>query len=116
MPMTSTGFVRVDCREHSRTELFWRKKFVTSKLTLEQYNLCKQGFMGGLTIASYKYAGSTVRGDIGHVDFTSSYPARQMMNYVPKGKPTWYGDIETNEEFEYLLNNLIQKRKTPYSY
>ena len=105
MPMTSTGFVRVDCREHSRSELFWRKKFVTSKLSLEQYNLCKQGFMGGLTIASFKYAGSTVRGDIGHVDFTSSYPARQMMNYVPKGKPTWYGDIETNEEFESLLNN-----------
>ena len=104
-PMTATGFVRTDCRTHAKKELFWRKKFITSKLTLEQYDLCRQGFMGGLTIASWKYAGTTVRGNIGHRDFTSSYPARQMLNYFPKGKPTWYGDVESIEEFEELINN-----------
>jgi len=104
MPMTSTGFVRTDCRESARKELFWKKKFYKSQLKLDQYDLCKQAFMGGLTICSWKYSGKTVRGDIGHVDFTSSYPARQMMNYFPKGKPSYYGEIDSKEEFQSLID------------
>lgn len=103
-PFTSTGFVRNDCRKASEKALNWRKNFRNSMLDLEQYSLCKQAFMGGLTICSWKYAGKTVRGDLGHKDFTSSYPARQMMDYFPKGKPSWYGEVETESELEALLD------------
>lgn len=104
MPYTSTGFVRTKCRKASEKALNWRKIFRRSMLDLQQYKLCHQGFMGGLTICSYFYSGVTVRGKIGHVDFTSSYPARQMMNYVPKGKPSWYGTVESEQELENLIN------------
>lgn len=104
-PVTSTGFVRNDCRKAARKVESWRGEFLKMALTPEQYNLCRQAFMGGLTIASYKYAGETVRGkNIGHVDFTSSYPARQCLDYFPMGKPEDYGDVESMEELEELIN------------
>lgn len=104
-PITSTGFVRMDCRRAARKVKGWRDDFLKMQLTPEQYNLCRQAFMGGLTIASYKYAGKTIRGEnIGHVDFTSSYPARQCIDYFPMGAPEWYGDIDDAEELNELLN------------
>lgn len=104
-PITSTGFVRANCRKAARSADY-RAEFVGSRLTLEQYNLCRQAFMGGVCIASFMYSGDTVRSDkLRHVDFTSSYPARQMLDYFPTGAPSWYGDIESKDELNYLLNN-----------
>lgn len=105
-PITSTGFVRTDCRKASEKETNYRKFFKRTALDLPQYKLLNRAFAGGLTIASYKYAGITVTDDhapIKHKDFNSSYPARIMMNYFPVGKPFWYGDIETRKELETLL-------------
>ena len=50
------------------------------------------------------YAGQTIRGKLGHKDFTSSYPCQQMTKYFPVGAPTWYGEIEDQEELNYLLS------------
>lgn len=104
-PFTSTGFVRVDCRKASEKAINWHAKFQVQALDLEQYNLCRQAFMGGLTIAAWTHSGETVRSDrLRHVDFTSSYPARQMLDYFPSGRPFWYGEIESEEE----LNDVLQ--------
>ena len=112
-PFTSTGFVRTACRKASEKDPEWRREFTTSALDLEMYNLCAWAFMGGVCIASFKYAGDTIRIEdlpegygLGHKDFTSSYPARQMINYFPEGAGSWYGEIETKEEFEDLLNTF----------
>lgn len=108
-PYTSTGFVRVNCRNAAATALNWRKKFLTSALDLKQYQLCRQGIMGGITICSWLYEGQTVRVGVdgvkklGHKDFTSSYPARQMMDYMPIGKGFWWGDV-TAENVDFVLN------------
>jgi len=112
-PMTSTGFVREDCRNESKT-VNWYKEFNKLRLSYEQYKKVRQCFQGGVTICSYMYSGQTIRnGDLlpdgqvvklGHKDFTSSYPARQMIDYFPISAPSDYGDIESREEFEYLLN------------
>lgn len=104
-PFTSTGFVRAKCRKAARNDDSWRREFWESALDLEQYNLARQCFMGGVCIASFKYSNVTIRSDkLRHKDFTSSYPARQMLDYFPTGAPSWYGDIESNKEFENLLN------------
>lgn len=106
-PFTSTGFVRVACRKASEKSDNWRKEFNNGALDYEQYNLCKQAFMGGITICSYKYSNQLIEGvNIGHKDFTSSYPARQMMDYFPTGKPSWYGEVEDLEELNYLIDNF----------
>lgn len=106
-PFTSTGFVRNNCRKASKSDPEWREEFTKSALTLEQYNLCRQCFMGGVCIASFMFSGKTVRSDkLRHKDFTSSYPARQVIkeNYFPVGSPSWYGDIDDIEELEDVLN------------
>lgn len=104
-PITSTGFVRANCRKAAKNEESWRGEFLASRLDLEQYNLCRQCFMGGVCIASFKYSNVTVRGDnLRHKDFTSSYPARQLLDYFPVGAPSWYGDVDTLEELENICN------------
>lgn len=103
-PMTSTGFVRDSCRRASRSDPEWRDEFVNSQLSLDNYNLCNQAFMGGVCILSYKYAGVTIRSDdLGHVDFTSSYPARQILDYMPEGMPSLYGNVTDLSELNMLL-------------
>lgn len=105
-PFTSTGFVRVECRKASTTDPKWRQEFEAGALDLKKYNLCRQTFMGGVCIASFKYSGETVRSDkLRHKDFTSSYPARQMMDYAPTGTGEWYGEVEEREELDFLLEN-----------
>lgn len=105
-PITSTGFVRANCRKAAKKDGTWREQFTKTRLSLEQYNLCRQGFMGGVCIASYLYSNTTVRSDrLRHKDFTSSYPARQLLDYMPVGAPTWYGDVEDEEELNDLIND-----------
>ena len=102
-PITSTGFVRANCRKAAKNDDYWRDEFLNMRLSLEQYNLCRQGFMGGVCIASFKYSRKTIRSDkLRHKDFTSSYPARQELDYFPTGKPMWYGDVKSVEELEDL--------------
>lgn len=104
-PITSTGFVRANCRKAAKADETWRDEFLEGRLDLEQYNLTRQCFMGGVCIASFKYAGVTIRGDnLRHKDFTSSYPARQELDYFPVGAPSWYGEIDTEEELDAVCD------------
>ena len=104
-PITSTGFVRVACRKAALAQEGYREMFEGSRLTLPQYKLCRQAFMGGVTIQSFIYAGQTVRSKrLRHKDFTSSYPARQKINYMPVGAPMDYGNINDMQTFETLLS------------
>ena len=102
-PLTSTGFVRTNCRKAARKDESWRETFRNTSLSLEQYNLLRQAFMGGACIASHVFSGVTVRSDkLRHKDFTSSYPARQMLDYFPIGAPNWYGEVDSINELEAL--------------
>lgn len=104
-PITSTGFVRANCRKAAKNAEDWREDFIRMRLSLEQYNLCRQCFMGGVCITSFMYSNVTVRGDnLRHKDFTSSYPARQELDYFPQGKPNWYGEVTTMQELESLCD------------
>ncbi len=102
-PITSTGFVRANCRKAAKADEEWRARFLEMRLDLEQYKLCRQTFMGGVCIASFLHSNKTIRSDkLRHKDFTSSYPARQLLDYMPDGAPSWYGEVETSEELEDL--------------
>lgn len=102
-PMTSTGFVRSKCRKAANDFPNWRQDFEMSALNLEDYELCRQCFMGGVTIQSFVFSGRTIRSKrLRHKDFTSSYPARQMCNYMPVGQAMHY-DVEDKKTFYHLL-------------
>lgn len=103
-PITSTGFVRTECRKASFLDPDWRLQFELAALSLEDYDLCRQTFMGGVTIQSSKYYNKTIRSKrLRHEDFTSSYPARQILDYMPVGQPM-HIDIEDYETFNNCLN------------
>ena len=106
-PFTSTGFVRVACRKASFKDSKWRENFEIMALDLKQYRLCRQAFMGGICICSYRYSGETIRESetikLKHKDFTSSYPARQMLDSMPSGRPMWYGVIKSRKKLETIL-------------
>lgn len=123
-PFTSTGFVRNACRKASRKDKKWREQFDKMRLDLNQYRICRQAFMGGICICSFKYSNTTmrtIRGQVeylntngervtisgslglGHKDFTSSYPARQTMDSMPTGKPMWHGNVDSKAELNMLL-------------
>lgn len=91
IPLTNTGYVRRSCREAclgkegqqkvtrknrgAKTQFAsYRKRFLKTQLTLEQYNMCVEAFRGGDTHASRFYAGSKLY-HVGSYDFASSYPA-----------------------------------------
>ena len=104
-PITSTGFVRTKCRRAALNDPDWRLQFEMSALDLDNYLLCRQCFMGGVTIQSFKHSNKTIRSDkLRHKDFTSSYPARQMLCYMPVGQPMKY-NVKSADEFKTLLNN-----------
>ena len=106
-PITSTGFVRANCRKAAKKDDSWREEFLKTRLSLEQYSLCRQGFMGGVCIASFKHTNKTIRSaKLRHKDFTSSYPARQELDYMPIGAPNWYGDVDSVEELEELCGEF----------
>lgn len=105
-PITSTGFVRTKCRRAANNDPKWRQEFELAALDLDEYTLCRQCFMGGVTIISYKYANTTIRSDkLRHKDFTSSYPARQKLDYMPVGQPMKY-TVKSMKDFRKVLNNF----------
>ena len=103
-PITSTGFVRTKCRKAANDEDGWRQIFEMSALNLKDYELCRQAFMGGVTICSYLFSGVTVRSKkLRHVDFCSSYPARQILDYMPTGQPM-HINVKDAKTFRHLLD------------
>ena len=98
IPNTNTGRVRKYMRDrclhsntsHSKDSKGKRWKFIERmrecSLTLDEYNLLKQAFMGGFTHASMQYSGQTLK-NVHSIDFTSSYPAVMLMEKFPMSRP-----------------------------
>ena len=87
IPLTSTGYVRKDCRNSMRKNPKCKANFQSTRLTPHLYELCRLGFRGGNTHSNAKYTGVTVGvnnvGIIHHVDLTSSYPYQIMCKGFP---------------------------------
>lgn len=100
IPLTSTGYVRRDCRNAMNKNKNNRKMFLRSRLTLLQYKLLRECFRGGNT-ASDRYLTNLILKIVGSYDLSSSYPFQMIAREYPLGK--WnYGvipDIKTLEEY-----------------
>ena len=116
IPLTSTGYVRRDCRREAWKEEGFRKWFASTRLTYQTFIPSLGAYAGGLTHGNRYYAGITVDYDkigyyIGHDDYKSFYPAEDELEYMPMSKLTcYYLRSETREplpqeELVELLNN-----------
>lgn len=111
IPLTSTGYVRRDCRRAAREEEGFRDWFKKTALTPECYDGLVWAYAGGLTHGNRFLAGKTID-DAGHDDYKSFYPSVDMLRYLPMGQ--WlhiYSWEETPEPFssERLSKYLTTK-------
>lgn len=125
IPLTSTGYVRRDCRHAMNKNKNNRKMFLRSRLTLLQYKLLRECFRGGNT-ASDRYLTNLILKNVGSYDLSSSYPFQMISRDYPLGK--WnYGvipDIRTLEEYNrkyctiarYTFKNIRLRDEKPIPY
>lgn len=125
IPLTSTGYVRRDCRKAMNKNKNNRKMFLRSRLTLLQYKLLRECFRGGNT-AGDRYLTNLILKNVGSYDLSSSYPFQMIAREYPLGK--WnYGvipDIKTLEEYNrkystiarYTFKNIHLRDEKPIPY
>lgn len=125
IPLTSTGYVRRDCRHAMNKNKNNRKMFLRSRLSLLQYKLLRECFRGGNT-AGDRYLTNLILKNVGSYDLSSSYPFQMIARDYPLGK--WnYGvirNLETLEEYNkkyctiarYTFKNIRLRDEKPIPY
>ena len=110
VPLTSTGYVRKDCRKAVAGNKNNRWNFWKHALDIITLNMAHEAFRGGNTHANRWYANKTI-GDglkaeikapgVRSFDITSSYPFELLVN----GYPGKFFDLKPfkRSEFEYFL-------------
>lgn len=103
IPLTSTGYVRRDCKRATRKQEGYRDQvFNKNLLNVNVYTLLKEAGRGGNTHANRHMSGRIWQ-DVKSFDVASSYPF-QMFKEFPCRSFSFYGEIDTMEEFQELLN------------
>mgnify|MGYP003313045140 CR=1 FL=1 len=102
IPLTSTGYVRRDCRNASRKEGKWYRDFFRKMtITPEVYELLREAARGGDTHANRYMSGHIWEG-ADSFDIKSSYPFQLFREY-PMSPYIRYGRVESESELNELL-------------
>lgn len=119
IPLTSTGYVRRDCRNALRGREY-RKQFKKSEIDLEMYKKLLRALRGGNT-ASSRYFANMIIDNVKSYDISSAYPYVMMSYEYPHG-PFMYTSIDSRDTLdkynrkyctiaEYSFINLRLKNK-----
>lgn len=103
IPMTSTGYVRRDCRNSCRKDEDYREEFLKQEMTESVYNLLMEAGRGGNTHAN-RYMSGRIWHEVDSFDVVSSYPSQMFLRKFPVSKFTPYGEIESMTELDELLS------------
>lgn len=125
IPLTSTGYVRRDCRLAMRKNKKNRKMFLSTRLSYEQFVLCEECFRGGNTASSRFYCNDLLK-KVGSYDLSSSYPYQMMAKKYPMGAFIKY-TISNEKELKHLnsayctigrycFTNVKVKKNVPIPY
>ena len=125
IPLTSTGYVRRDCRSAMNKNTKNHDNFIYTQLSVKQYSLLKALFRGGNTHAS-RFFSNQILSDVHSIDLQSSYPAWMNLDYYPIRKFT---DVTLNtlEKITYYTEkyctcmeiefyNIVIKESNPFPY
>lgn len=82
IPLTSTGYVRRECRNNMRKNKKNRKQFLELRLDDKLYQLCKDAFRGGNT-ASNRYKTNFINYNVSSYDMSSAYPYAMISGLYP---------------------------------
>lgn len=101
IPLTSTGYVRRDVRNAMKKDRYNRINFQRWRLTLEQYQLCRECFRGGNT-ASNRYWCNQILKNVESKDETSAYPYVMVSVYGYPSSMFTKTSIDSREELDYF--------------
>lgn len=104
IPLTSTGYVRRDVRNALKINQRNRERFLNKRLSVDDYEICKQAFRGGDTHASRFASDVIISGIIYCVDLTSAYPWAMLTQYYP-AHSFIKTEIKTDKELKYFVEN-----------
>lgn len=104
IPLTSTGYVRRDTRNATRKEPHYRDNyFIKCRMNPKVYELLTEAGRGGNTHAN-RYMSGRVYVNVDSNDVASSYPFQMLCKTFPVTAFTYYGPIDSMNEFDNLLN------------
>ena len=125
IPLTSTGFVRRECRENMKTNPKNRWLLKDMALSEDVYRMVKEAMRGGNTHGNRMHAGKVLEG-VRSFDAVSSYPYVQLTKYFPvtgfrKTRVRDMADFKklTNRYcclFRVCLENVVLKSTVPVPY
>lgn len=105
IPLTSTGYIRRECRNVTRKDRHYRDRvFLKQRMDADVYTLLKEAGRGGNTHAN-RFMSNRVWYDVDSYDVTSSYPYQQLTQAMPCSKFSYYGDVDSEAELAGLLND-----------
>lgn len=104
IPLTSTGYVRRDCRRATRNEDGYRERFLKQQMTSEVYTLLCEAGRGGNTHAN-RYMAGRIWHNVDGYDVASSYPYQMVAQKYPCTKFVYYGEISSYPEMLNLIEN-----------
>ena len=109
IPLTSTGYIRRDCRKAFQADKKEWKRFSATRLNKATYTLCRKEFSGGYTHGDRFRSGETIhpkKGEtIRHRDFRSHYPSQQRTRYFPMGKFNLYKENASIDDIRTLTKD-----------
>lgn len=125
VPLTSTGYVRRDCKE----ALTGKQYLITDmKPDERQYRLLRKAFRGGNTHGNRQYAGKIIK-NVNSYDIVSCYPTQQLTQKFPMKPFRWLDERLTLDRIfkfiglGYAVVGLYQfkglrlkNKKTPIPY
>ena len=125
IPLTSTGYVRRECRKNMRKNKNNRKQFLDLKIDDKLYQLCKDSFRGGNT-ASNRYKTNFINYDVSSYDMSSAYPYAMVSGLYPI-TPFYEATITSLDMLDdynnryctiayYAFENVKLKKGIPFPY
>ena len=117
IPLTSTGHVRRELKELTRTDYVYKKK-VGKAVNVDPsiYSLLTMAFGGGYTHSNYIHTDEVIE-DVDSWDFTSSYPYVLTTHVFPMSKfmkCKVYSVNDLNKLYAYLLVVSFKNLKSKY--
>lgn len=102
LPLTSTGYVRKDCRKAVNSNKNNRYRFFREKLDADTFLMCHNAFRGGNTHANRLFVKKIMK-RVGSMDIRSSYPTEIFLRKYP-GQ---FFDMRPfkRKEFDFYLHN-----------
>lgn len=104
VPLTSTGYVRRDCRKSCKNSASYMKKYAKQSLVPPVYELLKEAGRGGDTGAN-RYLAGVLLTDVDSFDVTSSYPYQLLTQYYPSTRFYPYGNVTSISELDDLCSD-----------